>query len=232
MKNLLKFSFVLAFVATTCISNAQSNKLKFGVKAGLNLSNIAQDFKDSEDEDDTKTLTGLAFGVTAEYELKENLAFQSGLMFSRKGYKMEGSDEGEKYEDKYKISWLEVPMNFVYKMNDFQVYAGPYMAFGLSGKWESEYTYDGETESYDGDIDFGNDSSEEKDDEGMVRGLDYGLNLGLGYQTGNLLFNAGYSFGLANLTPDYKGEGSNFDPKDMKVSNRVLTFSVSYFFGK
>ena len=211
MKNLLKLSFVLAFVATTCISNAQSNssKLKFGVKAGFNLADMAQNFKDSEEEYDTKTLTGLAFGVTAEYELKENLAFQSGLMFTQKGFKYDGSD------NKIKVTWLEVPMNFAYKMNDFQVYAGPYVAFGLSGKYE----WDDSEGSGSEDLDFGNSDSDD------LRGFDYGLNFGLGYQTGNILFNAGYSLGLANLTP-------NDSDGDWKQSNRVISFSVSYFFGK
>jgi hypothetical protein len=221
MKNLLKISLVLAFVATTFISNAQFNseKLTFGVKAGLNLADIAQDFKMSEDEDDTKTLTGLAFGVTAEYYLQEKLAFQSGLMISRKGAKSDYKDEWGSSEDKIKVTWLEIPMNLAYKMDAFQFYAGPYVAFGLSGELESEYSEDGESYSSSTDVKFGDSDSDH------VRGFDYGLNLGLGYQTGNLLFNAGYSLGLANLTP-------NDSDGEIKTSNRVISFSVSYLFGK
>lgn len=219
MKNLVKFSLILAFVATTCISNAQSNRLKFGVKAGLNLANIAQNYKISEDEDDTDMLLGLSLGATVEYELKENLALQSGLIFSRKGYKMDYKDEYESSEGKVKVTWLEVPMNFTYKMNDFQIYAGPYMAFGIGGEMEYDETEDGYSYSSSTDIKFGDNDSDH------VRGFDYGLNLGLGYQTGNLLFNAGYSLGLANLQP-------NDSDGDYKNSNRVISFSVSYFFGK
>ncbi|MFA8434074.1 MAG: porin family protein [Marinifilaceae bacterium] len=240
MKNLMKFAIAIVLVATTFLSNAQ---IKFGVKVGLNLADIAQNFKDSEVESDTKMLTGYAFGVTAEYEIQEKWALQSGVMLTRKGYKVENSSAesnwSESYERKYKVNYLEVPVNIAYKMNDFQLYAGPYVAFGISGKVKEEWTetYNGETESdsFECDIKFksevGEEDFDDDNDDEYMRGFDYGLNFGVGYQTGPMLFNVGYSLGLANLTPDKKGE-DGFDAKDYKSSNRVLSFSVSYFFGK
>ncbi|MCT4601496.1 MAG: PorT family protein [Marinifilum sp.] len=228
MKKLFTLLLSCFLVTVFYCANAQ---VKFGIKTGLNLADIAQDFKDSDDEDDTKINLGLSLGVIAEYEFNEKLALQSGLLFTQKGFKEEYKEENYEGEDKWKVNYLEVPMNFAYKMNKFQLYAGPYVAFGISGKYEWEETYNGETESGDYDIVFGNDSSKEKEDEIMLRGFDYGLNFGVGYQAGSFLFNAGYSFGLANLKPDDKSEDSDFDPKDYKISNRVLSFSVAYFFG-
>jgi len=227
MKNLIKLSLTVAFMALIINANAQfdKSKLKLGIKAGLNLADIAQDFKNSEEESDTKMSLGLAIGLVAEYEIQENLAFQSGLMLTRKGYKIDESADGEKYEEKVKVTYLEIPLHLAYKMDAFQFYAGPYIAFGLSGKWEEEYSYDEETEKYDGDIVFGNDRKDAKEGEMMIRGFDAGLDFGVGYQTGPILINAGYSLGLSNLMAD-----PNED--DDKVFNRVFKLSVSYFFGK
>jgi|TARA_B110000259_G_C13802917_1_gene317463 hypothetical protein len=43
---------------------------------------------------------------------------------------------------------LEIPINAAYKINDFQIFAGPYIAFGLGGKNKEEIKYDGESEEY------------------------------------------------------------------------------------
>lgn len=222
MKKFTKISLlVIAFTAIIFNANAQTDckKIKFGVKAGLNLANIAQNFKNSEEESDTKNLVGFSFGGIVKYELNEKMEIQSGLMLSRKGCKTDYKDEWESSEDKMKVTWLEIPFNLAYKINNFQIYAGPYMAFGLSGKYESEESEGDNTISYSNDLKFGNSDSDD------IKGFDYGLNLGLGYQTGNLLFNAGYSIGLVNLNSD---DSNN----DYKISNRVINLSVSYFFGK
>jgi hypothetical protein len=75
-----------------------------------------------------------------------------------------------------------------------------------------------------------------EDDNMYVKRLDYGVNLGVGYQLGPILLNAGASLGLANITPDMSIDDDlydvDFDPDDYKVTTRTITLSATFFFGK
>lgn len=240
MKYLLRTFVVSALIALSVQTQAQ---VKFGVKAGLNANNISQNFKESDWESDTKMKLAYHIGATVDYGFSDAISLQTGLMLSSKGYKddlEQDLDDDETVEgyDKYTFNYLEIPIHVAYKINDnFQVFAGPYLAFGIGGKnkWDITYTYDGNSETYSDEEKFKAVFGEVKDgdlgdDESAYRALDFGLDFGVGYQTGPILINAGYSLGLGNLMPSY--EGSDQDPKDYKISNRVITLSVSYFFGE
>lgn len=233
MKYLIRMFFVIALVAISVQTNAQ---VKFGVKAGLNMNNISQNFEESDWEDETKMSLAYSFGVTVDYGLNDALSLQSGLMLTSKGFAYDVEEEwGEGVEgsDKLILNYLEVPFNFAYKVSDFQVYAGPYVAIGIGGKNKWDVSYDGESDADEFKLKpvFGKVTEDDLgDDEDAYNALDYGLNFGIGYQVGPILINAGYSLGLGNITPNYDFE--DFDPKDFKQANRVITFSVSYFFGE
>ena len=232
MKYLLRTLVISALIAFSMQTQAQ---VKFGVKAGLNINNISQNFKESDWEFDTKMRLAYNIGATVDFGLSDAFSLQSGLMLTSKGFSYDLEEEwGEGTEGYNRVifNYLEVPINFAYKINDFQIYAGPYLAIGIGGKNKWDVTYDGDSDADEykfkpvlgevgeGDLD---------DDEVAYRALDYGLNLGVGYQVGSILINAGYSLGLGNLTPAY--EGDDDDRKDYKISNRVISLSVSYFFG-
>lgn len=226
MKYLLKGSLVLMLVAFVAQAQAQ---LKYGVKAGLNINNIAQNYAESDFETETKARLGFHIGATVDYNLSDILSLQSGLLLSSKGYSIdieeEYGDGAEGYE-RIILNYLEIPINFAYKTGDFQIFAGPYLAFGIGGK----YKYDDGTDSGDSKMKpvFGEiGEGDLEDDENPYSALDLGFNLGVGYQVGPMLINAGYSLGFANLNPGI--EGADFDPKDFKQSNRVISLSVSYF---
>ncbi|MEN8120968.1 MAG: porin family protein [Bacteroidota bacterium] len=243
MKN-LKFLLVVAFAFFSLQTQAQ---VKFGVKAGLNMNNIAQSFKESSWESAAKMNLGFNFGLTADYELSEAMSIQTGLVYTSKGFKYDLEEEydiqaGESIDgyDKVSFNYLEIPIHFAYKMDAFQIYAGPYVAFGIGGKNKWDFTYsDGTGEYKDADEflfkpAFGDLSQEDIDsDDDFYSALDYGLNFGVGYTVGPILINAGYSLGLGNLTPGISADGyGDYDPKDFKLSNRVISVSVSYFFGE
>ncbi len=181
-------------------------------------------------------------GATVDYGFSDAISLQTGLLLSSKGYKYDleqdlDDDETVEGYDKYTFNYLEIPIHVAYKINDnFQVFAGPYLAFGIGGKnkWDVTYKYDGDSDTDSVEIKYKAVFGEVKDedlgeDEDAYGALDFGFDFGIGYQTGPILINAGYSLGLGNLTADY---GGDFDPKDMKTSNRVITLSVSYFFGE
>jgi hypothetical protein len=148
-------------------------------------------------------------------------------------------------------NYIELPLNLVYKNSGFQVFAGPYFGLGLGGSFKHDYSFEANGEDFDSNDFYDNDSYTLKpvigevdddmyedylDDEDVLdlyRAFDFGLNLGVGYQIKEVLFNIGYSYGLTNLTPKYNADGYEIDEdytENVIQKNRVLTFSVSYFF--
>ena len=150
--------------------------------------------------------------------------------------------DADKGYDRWTVHFLEIPINVAFKFKGFQAYAGPFVAIALSGKNKWDIDFDGESDSDSESLKFGSPVDIEDLDSEYdflayhFKRFDYGLNIGAGYKLGPILFSAGYSLGLANLTPDLNGEeeyiGESFDPKDAKRSTGTFSVTVSYFFGK
>lgn len=233
MKYLLRTLVISALIAVSMQTEAQ---VKFGVKAGLNINNISQNYKDSDLEFDTKMLLAYNIGATVDFGLSDAFSLQTGLMLTSKGFSYDMEEmSGEEIEgySRFILNYIEVPINAAYKFNGFQIYAGPYVAIGIGGKNKWDYTYAGETNADESKLKpvFGEvGEGDLGEDEGAFNALDYGLNFGVGYQVGPILINAGYSLGLGNINPGF--EGDDGDIKDYKMSNRVINLSVSYFFGE
>lgn len=234
-KNLLLLSISIMICLTI------QAQVKFGPKLGLNIANCAFNYKESGDEPDTKMRLAFAIGGVIDYGFSDAFSLQSGLMFSSKGFSYDLDKMGDQTftYDGYEraiLNYIEMPIHAVYKIKGFQIYAGPYIAFGISGKYKWDYTYtmNGQEESEKDDMKLKPKMGEVKegdldDDEGAYSGLDYGLNFGIGYEIKSILINAGYSLGLGNINPGY--EGSESDKKDYKYSNRVISISAAYLFG-
>jgi len=227
-------TFCLILVVTFTIQA----QFQIGPKVGMNLANCAFNLDDSDFEPETKIRLAYAVGFALDYGFNDAFSLQSGLMFTSKGYSYdldEISDDDITYDgyDRTILNYFELPVSAVYKFKGFQIGAGPYIAYGISGKEKWDYTYDyygteegdsGETklkpkmgEVEDGDLD---------EDEEAFYAMDWGFNFGIGYQTGGLLVNAGYSLGLGNIMAKYSG----FEREDYKFSNRVITVSGTYLF--
>ncbi|WP_207532812.1 porin family protein [Desertivirga arenae] len=202
---------------------------KFGLKAGVNFANMTQ--KDDGSNVSTSASSRLTYNLTGylEIPLSESIFFQPGLSLMGKGYKAEASEElfdiTVKGEEKTDLMYLEVPLNAVKKFDvgtgKFFVGAGPYIAYGLSGKYKISMTgpdEDGKTitESDEGDINFGT------GDDDDVKPLDMGLNFLAGYQLGNgISLNGSYGLGLTNLAQ--KDSGST-------LKNKVFSISLGFLF--
>lgn len=223
MKKIKNLLFILLLISMASSSFAQS----FGIKAGLNLSNMVQKDDDDTYSDDFKMLPGFHVGVVADIPFSDMFSFEPGLLLSTKGFKYEESEEymGETMEAKMKMSlfYLDIPLNLKasFGSDDTKFYGtfGPYLGMGLSGKYKSEITFMGETEEEDEDVKWGTD--EEEDD---MKRFDFGIAFGAGVQFGAITAGAGYQLGLANVSP-YTENGST-------IKNNVISVSVGYMFGK
>lgn len=222
MKNLVKLLVVvIAFTMTTEIF-AQN----FGIKGGLNLSNMLVKDDDDTYSDDFKMKPGFHIGATAEFPLTGIFSFETGLLLSTKGSKMSEEEtfmgETYKYESKLTLFYLDIPLSAKasFDLGGTKIYGvfGPYLSYGLSGKSKYEETFDGETESDEEDIKWGSD-----EDESDLKRLDFGLTMGAGVEINSIQIGLSYALGLANISP-YTDGGS-------KINNRVLGLSVGYKFG-
>ncbi|WP_264534893.1 porin family protein [Flavobacterium sp. N1736] len=199
-KIMLTAAAVLAFA----FSNAQETK--FGVKAGLNISNIGGDVEDNS------AIVGFHVGGFAEIKLSEKFAIQPELLFSTQGSKIEDSGENFSAEDKLNLSYINVPiMAKFYVAPKFSLEAGPQIGFLVSAKDKYKETFDGETISSNEDV---------KDN---FKSIDFGVNLGAGFDfTENLSAGVRYNIGLSNIA---EAEGEDF-----KLNNSVFSLSVGYKF--
>jgi hypothetical protein len=201
----MKTRIVLVLAATllTGVLYAQS-KTTFGVRAGVNFQNLTgQDDEGNKLNNDLKM--GFNAGVNAEIPVGIDFYLQPGLLFSTKGAQYDVAG----VEVKRSLSYLEVPVNFLYKpeLGDGRLILGfgPYAAFAVGGKIKS-----GNTEI---DMEFGN-------EVGETKAFDAGANLLAGYEFSNRFsFQLNAGLGLINMY--------NREPGDSKTSLKNTGFGIS-----
>ena len=120
---------ILTITALFCMVlniNAQDNnrtdfrdKLTFGLKAGLNLSNVY----DSEGEEfvsDSKF--GLAAGAALAIPIGKYLGIQPEILFSQKGFQGQGKILGANYNFTRTTDFIDVPVLFLFKPSELYIH--------------------------------------------------------------------------------------------------------------
>lgn len=159
---------VFAFVAM----NVNGQELKFGAKAGLNVSNF------TGSDANTKSKMGFHFGAFAQYGFSEALYLQPELLLSFEGGKDKDNDNKV-----LSVTYLNVPVMVGYKIGSISIEAGPQIGFLLGAK------YDGESEIMGMKV---------KD---QFKSTNFSLNLGAGYAISeNIGVGVRYCIGLANVS--------------------------------
>lgn len=218
MKTLKKLLTVFIVFTMATASYAQT----FGVKAGLNLSNMEIKGDDFSDFDDSKMIPGFHLGGIVEFPISDIFSFETGLLLSTKGFKLNEKENNSEYKIKMNSFYLDIPLTAKasFDVGDAKVYGvlGPYLGIGLSGKIKSEYSYEGETETDEEEIKWGSD-----EDEDDLKRLDFGLTMGAGVEINSIIFELSYDLGLANIATitDY----------GLTINNRVFKISAGYKFG-
>jgi hypothetical protein len=215
--------FAFAATALTLTSKAQ-DKTTFGVRAGVNFTNLTGDDGDGHDLDN-KIKPGFNIGVNAEIPIAQDFFLQPGLLFTTKGAK--GNDEGIVNKSRLKLSYLEVPINLLYKptlgAGKLLLGFGPYIAMGVGGKFEyGNGNYDNSYKvKFKSDV-----KASDPDDKYYLKGLDFGGNLLVGYELSSKIsaqLNA--QLGMTNLSPKFEGK----KPED-KIKNSAFGISIGYRF--
>ena len=212
MKTFSKILLILIFIMWTTESFTQN----FGIRAGLNLSNLLVKDNDERYSDDFKIKPGFHVGATVEFPINEMFGIETGIIASTKGFKLNEEDVG--YNGSWTLYYIDIPINgkVYYDAGGVKIYGafGPYLGIGIYGA--AKVTYMDETEKED--IKWGND-----DEEDDLKRFDMGLSFGAGVEVKSFVFGISYNLGLLNISP-YVEDGA-------KIKNRVLGISVGIKFG-
>lgn len=209
-----KILFAICFIATAQASLAQA---KFGVKAGVNISNQLNAYTGTTAATnpllkDGNSVLELNGGIFTEIAISEKFRIRPQLGVSNGGYKA-----GEIYdqlgnlimpETRYRLNYLHIPVHALYTMKfksgTAWVGAGPYAAFLVSGTYK--------TPSGSFKINIGNKSSDQ------FKPMDFGISGALGLTLDNgILIGIEPNIGLADAT---SGEG--------KSKNMIWSFYIGF----
>ena len=213
-----KFFLTLA-VTLAAFTFSYAQKTTFGIRGGVNFQNLNGENSGGDDVDG-KIKTGFNAGFNAEIPVGIDFYIQPGVLFSTKGAKANDSD------DKINISYVEVPVNFLYKpelgAGKLLLGFGPYVAFAAGASYKPE-------SGDDIDYKFKNKVSlADIDDAPYMKRVDAGGNLLVGYEFANKLsFQLNAQLGMININPKIEG----IDEGDQgKLKNTGFGVSLGYRF--
>jgi hypothetical protein len=192
----------------------ETGRTTFGIRAGVNFQNI--NGKDAAGNDlKNDLLTGFNAGINAEIPLSSGFYLQPGALYSTKGAKWNN-------DSKVKLSYIEVPVNFVYKpilgTGNMLLGFGPYVGFGINGKVESP---NGSSEA----VKFSKDYDATSGSPQFKR-FDAGGNLLAGYEfANNVSFQVNAQLGLADINPNTTAANDK-----TKFNNTGFGLSLGYKF--
>jgi hypothetical protein len=171
----MKTLSLIAIGITSAVFSFAQTPAKFGVKAGLNISNI-------EWSNNTDSRLGLHGGLFAHIHLAPQWALQPELLYSAEGAK---KDFGGGEEATYVNDYVNIPLMLQYMFsNGFRIEAGPQLGILTRSKIKDQ-----------------DDSEAENDD--AFKSTNVGVGLGLNYlsQTG---FGVGgrYNLGLNKINEE------------------------------
>ena len=194
---------LLLFAAAVLAAPAAHAQATFGIKAGLNVS----DLTGSDAPRNTDPRLGFAGGVLANIPVGTSGAYvQPEVLYSMKGV------TGSNGDGTLALDYVEVPLvlGFAAPVTDSGLlvggYAGPALAFKVR-------------ESVDFDTDFGSGSI----DSDVFKDTDVGGALGVTVGAGAFGIDGRYTFGLTNAL--------DTDIDDDSARNGVFTIAATYRFG-
>jgi opacity protein-like surface antigen len=212
------FAIVLLF-SMSSLASAQG-LTGYGIKAGLNLANISEDWSDDWEGVEKKMKTGFSVGGFITYSINEMFAIQPEALYTMKGAKWEWADEG--WQDEEKLAYLEIPVLAKFTIPTQgniapNLFVGPALGILLSAKYYEEWDSE----------------SEERDIKDDMKSTDFGLAFGAGVEIGMphsaITIDGRYTLGLTNTCEPYTdpetGEETECDEK-----NGVISFMVGYSF--
>jgi len=187
-------------IALLCATAAQA-QLKFGVKAGMNLSsNSVDDAIVGTTVLQTESYNGFMVGPTLEIMLPFiGMGVEASALYSQKGIAFENFGKAT-------VSYIDIPLNLKYKIGipklaGIYAVAGPYLSYSFPGAISGSAIQSIDTKTFD-----------------------LGANFGLGVELlSKVQVGANYSFGFGKNKVNIAGQALNY-------KNGVLALTAAWFF--
>lgn len=180
----------LAFAqTTTTTSTMSSSPVRFGVKAGMNVSSLSNDGT----LDDQGSKIGFNAGVFANIPVAESFSIQPEVLYSQYGDKYDDTNiNGNRISYARHFDYVAVPVMFQYNfIPNLYVEAGPEFGFLVNAKNKLKNETNNDTLNESGDY---------KD---RLNGFNVGIGLGAGYYfTDNIGLTARYVAGVTDVAKD------------------------------
>lgn len=227
MKKIL--SFLTICVVALSISLPANAQVKFGVKGGLNLTNLSGDVV-ADIKDALSTYTGFNVGVALHVGLPFGFAIQPEVLYTQSGSKIKMLPEGGFFHDlledintRFVVGNIQIPVGIqwgieVGPVRPF-VQAVPYISFPISHVYK---------------IDVGGEISKKELANDLFSSFDYGIGLGAGVDIWKLQASLKYNWALGSFVKVNEQNTQEIidqlgvDLKGTKLSG--LEISVAFFF--
>lgn len=230
MKTIIKNTLIAIALLVASQSYAQHEitempvsppKVTFGVRAGLNLSNLTS-YHDGKTYNE-KLRVAYNIGAIMDCHLAKDFYLRTGLSIASKGAKVEDiTMEGfsGKLEGKMEAVYLQLPLYFTYKTAmprnpnyKLSIAGGPFFAYGIAG--DSKYYNRAGGLEGTGDT-FG--------DNALWNRPDIGIGMEVTFEMQKLVFAIGSEMGLA------KAWKTEYLTENIHVRNNTSYISVGYNF--
>jgi hypothetical protein len=170
MKKILLLTGILFWISLNAQSSKREEGITFGLKGGLNVSNLVGDINDNTFR------TSVHLGIFSEIMISDKFSLQPELLYSGQGY----SGRVLPGFSRSKYDYINFPvLAKIYIAKKISIEAGPQIGFLVSAKEKT---------------------SDDKITIPNQKTVDFGLNLGLAYDLKNgVFFQTRYNLGLSNI---------------------------------
>jgi hypothetical protein len=192
----------IAAIAVMSFGLANAQEVSYGVKAGLNVANLAPSEGDAGD-----ARIGFNVGGFVEIGISEKFSVQPELLFSTQGNKYSETILGTKIEFTQALNYINIPVLAKYYVAEgFAIELGPQIGILASAN---------------ANVSAGGESASESIKDNFET-IDFALAAGFSYKfTENFFANARYNLGLSNVAKD---------SGDFTLKNNVIQVGVGYKF--
>jgi Outer membrane protein beta-barrel domain len=211
MKTIQIFLLGIVFTLGYCVVKAQDVPApKFGIKGGLNLSNLY-----SGDVGDENLKVGINLGLMAKMPINNGFAIQPEVLYSSQGSRIQYNNfilgRGEY---RFNLNYVQIPVLAVVNLGEyFNIHVGPYAAFLTSANIKDLHD--------DGTIEDIRDLNVDN-----FNRFDYGFAGGVAFETKGFTLGARYNYGLKEVGKSGSLSGQVTD--DSKNSFGTVYLGVTF----
>ncbi len=229
MSNFTRLFFILMLCYAT--ANAQ---VSMGIRGGYTIANLL--FEEKSQPLTTSTpgqLNSAHADLLLNIPLSGGFYLQPVIRYVTKGANFQNNNSVKPVNvylsatDRIKVHYLELPLNLVYKIpvgfGKITVGAGPYVAYGMTGRYNTAIEYNGQTiqKSYQ-NIEF-RDGDQAAATNMRLRRWEGGANFMMGLEFKNMLMlGVNYSYGMSDLDRTHA----------TTVKNRYLGISMGFLLNR